>query len=152
MQGKAGGMREFEQSLPMLLLRAREAVMSRFRPLLAMHGLTEQQWRILRVLREQNGLEARQLASRTLLLQPSATGIVDRMERDGLVERRRDPDDRRKVTIWLTRKARRLYDRVAPLNEREYARMQARFETGEWERLYQALRHLIAVNERRETD
>lgn len=145
-------MREFEQSLPMLLLRAREAVMSRFRPLLAMHGLTEQQWRILRVLREQNGLEARQLASRTLLLQPSATGIVDRMERDGLVERRRDPDDRRKVTIWLTRKARRLYDRVAPLNEREYARMQARFETGEWERLYQALRHLIAVNERRETD
>ena len=43
-------MREFSRSLPMSLLRAREAVMRQFRPSLRSHGLTEQQWRILRAL------------------------------------------------------------------------------------------------------
>ena len=43
-------MREFSRSLPMSLLRAREAVMRQFRPSLRDHGLTEQQWRILRAL------------------------------------------------------------------------------------------------------
>src|SRR6266849_5130597 len=43
-------MREFSRSLPMSLLRAREAVMRHFRPSLRDHGLTEQQWRILRAL------------------------------------------------------------------------------------------------------
>ena len=43
-------MREFSRSLPMSLLRAREAVMRQFRPSLREHGLTEQQWRILRAL------------------------------------------------------------------------------------------------------
>src|SRR5208283_3623306 len=43
-------MREFSRSLPMSLLRAREAVMRHFRPSLRRHGLTEQQWRILRAL------------------------------------------------------------------------------------------------------
>jgi len=43
-------MREFSRSLPMSLLRAREAVMRQFRPSLRRHDLTEQQWRILRAL------------------------------------------------------------------------------------------------------
>src|ERR1043166_1624554 len=43
-------MRDFGRSLPMSLLRAREAVMRQFRPSLRSHGLTEQQWRILRAL------------------------------------------------------------------------------------------------------
>ena len=43
-------MRPFSASLPMALLLARESTMRRFRPLLAEHGLTEQQWRVLRAL------------------------------------------------------------------------------------------------------
>ena len=113
-------LREFEQSLPMLLLRAREAVMQHFRPLLAEHGLTEQQWRVIRALWEENGLEAKDLAARTLMLQPSMTGVLDRLERDGLVERRASPDDGRKVIVRLTRKARRAYGRVAPEAEKRY--------------------------------
>ena len=46
-------MRTFSQSLPMALLRAREAVMRRFRPGLRCHGVTEQQWRVLRALAEE---------------------------------------------------------------------------------------------------
>ena len=45
-------MRAFSRSLPMQLLRAREAVMQRFRPMLHQHGVTEQQWRVIRVLVE----------------------------------------------------------------------------------------------------
>lgn len=140
------GLRTLEQSLPLLLLRAREAVMQQFRPLLAEHGLTEQQWRVLRVLCEQNGLEAKDLASRTLMLQPSLTGVVDRLERDGFVERRRARGDGRKVTIWLTRKARRLYDRVAPQAEARYARLQASVGDPEWGSLYRSLNRLIELN------
>jgi len=50
-------MREFSRSLPMSLLRAREAVMRQFRPALRRHDLTEQQWRILRALAAIDAIE-----------------------------------------------------------------------------------------------
>ena len=50
------------RALPIALLEAREAVMSRFRPMLATHDITEQQWRVLRVLAEAGPLEATELA------------------------------------------------------------------------------------------
>ncbi len=55
-------MRAFSRSLPMELLRAREAVMKRFRPALRDHGVTEQQWRILRALAHSGALEVSALA------------------------------------------------------------------------------------------
>ena len=45
------------RNLPMLLLRAREKMMERFRPLITSHGLTEQQWRVIRALNESGPLE-----------------------------------------------------------------------------------------------
>jgi homoprotocatechuate degradation regulator HpaR len=142
-------MRDLDHSLPMLLLRAREAAMARFRPLLAAAELTEQQWRVLRVLRERNGIEARELAERTLMLRPSLSGVLDRLERDGLVERRSDEADGRKVRLMLTRKSRRLYERLAPQLEKEYARMQARLTDSAWNDLYAALEQLVSLNESR---
>ncbi len=44
--------RETGRSLPIALLRARESLMARFRPMLAAHGFTEQQWRVLRIVGE----------------------------------------------------------------------------------------------------
>ena len=139
-------MRDPDQSLPMLLLRAREATMAHFRPILSESGLTEQQWRVLRVLWKRNGTEARELAERTLMLRPSLTGVIDRLERDGLVERRSDGADGRKVRLWLTRKARRVYERLSPQLEKEYALMQARMTDSAWSNLYAALEQLIEQN------
>lgn len=144
-------MRDLDHSLPMLLLRAREATMGHFRPLLSDSGLTEQQWRVLRVLWERNGTEARDLAERAMMLRPSLTGVIDRLERDGLVERRSDGADGRKVRLWLTRKARRLYERLSPQLEKEYARMQARLSESGWNNLYAALEQLIQLNGRSRT-
>ncbi len=139
-------MLDFEHSLPMLLLRAREACMANFRPILGEHGLTEQQWRVIRALVEVNGLESKALAEQTLILQPSLTGIVDRLERDGLVERKKDRGDGRKTSVWMTRKAKRLYGRIIPLLEAEYNDMQDRFSKKKWELLYDSLFQLIQLN------
>lgn len=139
-------MLDFEHSLPMLLLRAREACMLNFRPILGDHGLTEQQWRVLRALAENNGMESKELAERTLLLKPSLTGIIDRLERDGLVLRKKDGGDGRKTCLWLTRKASRLYERIMPLVEEGYKGMQDSFSEKKWDVLYDSLFHLIQLN------
>src|ERR1700736_3847580 len=73
-------MRAFSQSLPMELLRAREAVMRRFRPGLRDHGVTEQQWRILRALAHSGPMEVSELADTTCLLAPSLSRILPDME------------------------------------------------------------------------
>jgi homoprotocatechuate degradation regulator HpaR len=139
-------MMDFEHSLPMLLLRAREACMTNFRPLLSQHGLTEQQWRVIRALAENNGLESKDLAERTLILKPSMTGIIDRLVRDGLVTRKKDKDDGRKTCIWLTRKASRLYERMMPLVAIKYNDIQKNFSDKKWDVLYDSLFHLIQLN------
>jgi homoprotocatechuate degradation regulator HpaR len=81
-------MRDFAHSLPMALLKAREAVMAGFRPDLEAHDLTEQQWRVLRVLTEHPGITAGELAERAALLRPSVSRIVGRLEERGLIDRR----------------------------------------------------------------
>jgi len=136
-------MRKFEDSLPMLLLRAREAAMAGFRPLLAAHGLTEQQWRVLRLLHEHDGMEARALAERALILPPSMSGILDRLERDGHVRREPSEHDGRKVHIRTTGRARRLYRKLAPLIEARYAELQARFTEAGWRQLHESLATLV---------
>jgi homoprotocatechuate degradation regulator HpaR len=137
---------DFEHSLPMLLLRAREACMVNFRPILSDHGLTEQQWRVIRALAETNGLESKELAERTLILKPSMTGIIDRLERDGLVLRKKDKSDGRKTCLWLTRKAGRLYEKIMPLVTVGYNQMQQGFSDKKWDVLYDSLFQLIQLN------
>lgn len=65
-----------QRSLPMALLRARENVMSPIRAMLGDFGLTEQQWRLLRVLSESGPLEATILANRAALLLPDRKSVV----------------------------------------------------------------------------
>ncbi len=63
--------RERRRSLAIGLLRAREAVMSHFRPILAAHDVTEQQWRVIRVLAEAGMLDASEVAEKAFILAPS---------------------------------------------------------------------------------
>ena len=81
-------MRDFSRSLPMSLLRAREAVMRQFRPSLRHHGLTEQQWRILRALAAVETIEVTELARIAFLLGPSLSRILRDLEARQLIERR----------------------------------------------------------------
>ena len=94
------------RSLPIALIRAREAVMSPIRDMLAETGLTEQQWRVLRVLDENGPMAANKLASGAGLLLPSLTRITAAMTAKGLITRMQDQNDRRRQVIGITNKGR----------------------------------------------
>lgn len=90
------------QSLPIALLRARDKVMGPVRKMLADVGVTEQQWRVLRVLVEEGPLDPTSIAERAVLLLPSLTRILQKLEEKELVTRGRDQFDRRRHVITLT--------------------------------------------------
>ena len=120
-------MREFSRSLPMSLLRAREAVMRQFRPSLRRHGLTEQQWRILRALTAVDSIEVTELARVAFLLGPSLSRILRDLEARDLVERRTAEADLRRGMVSISPKGLKLIEAVAPNSEAIYAEITDRY-------------------------
>ena len=113
--------------------------MARFRPVLNQHGLTEQQWRILRVLLDEDGLEPRQLCERCLISSPSIAGVLMRMEEAGLIKRERMPHDQRRVKVTITANTKKLGRRIAPMIEREYLELEKRVGIRQLQQVYDAL-------------
>lgn len=91
-----------DRSLPIALIRARETVMAPIREMLSETGITEQQWRVLRVLSEGGTLDATEVADRASLLLPSLTRIVRSLSDRGYVTRTRDHGDRRRQMLAIT--------------------------------------------------
>jgi homoprotocatechuate degradation regulator HpaR len=120
-------MRDFSRSLPMSLLRAREAVMRQFRPSLRRHGLTEQQWRILRALSAVEVIEVTELARVACLLGPSLSRILRDLEARQLIERRTAKADLRRGVVSISQKGLRLIELVAPTSEFIYAAITRRY-------------------------
>jgi len=120
-------MRDFSRSLPMSLLRAREAVMRQFRPSLRNHGLTEQQWRILRALTAVEAIEVTELARVAFLLGPSLSRILRDLEARQLIERRTAKADLRRAVVSISAKGLKLIEAVAPTSEAIYAEITNRF-------------------------
>ena len=133
-------MRPFDQSLPMALLRAREAVMRGFRRVLRDHGLNEQEWRIIRALMEVDQIDIGELAERVFILKPSATRTVKNLQRRNLVNRFKSDRDQRRAFISLTPQARELFDQLAPKNEAEYSRITRVIGDPDMQELYELLR------------
>jgi homoprotocatechuate degradation regulator HpaR len=131
------------RNLPLLMLRAREHVIGRFRPLLNAHGITEQQWRIVRVLLEAGALEPREIGELCRLSSPSLAGVLARMQEIGLVTRRRLVHDQRRVRVSLTPKSRALAARMAPQIEAVYGRVEQLLGKAFCARLYEALDSVI---------
>ncbi len=113
------------QSLTLTLLQAREAAMSFFRPSLNQHGLTEQQWRVIRILSQHDELEIYQLAELACILKPSMTGVLLRMEAAGMVHRRKAEQDQRRVLVSLAEKGRASFESMSQSMEENYQRLQA---------------------------
>ena len=122
----------FDQSLPMILNRALDATMPDYRELFARYQLTEQQWRVLRVLWSAKKVTSVELSSRTLLPAPSLVGILDRLEKKGLVSRVRSVEDRRAVFVIATAKGRELEAQVSPLVSEIDQKLRARVTPEEW--------------------
>ena len=138
-QKKAARLRDFEHSLPMGLLKAREAAMSRFRPMLRSHGVTEQQWRVIRALADYEPMDASELAARSFLLAPSLTRILQFLEGEGLVKRTADKNDQRRSVLSLTAKGRKLFSKVAPDSAALYDEIESEFGADRMALLYELL-------------
>jgi homoprotocatechuate degradation regulator HpaR len=135
-------MRPFDQSLPMALLRAREAVMRGFRRLLRAQGLNEQEWRIMRALMEAGELEIGELAERVFILKPSASRTVKNLQERGIISRTRVTSDQRRALLAVTPLGRALFDRLAPQSEEEYARITRLIGAVQTKQLYQLLQQV----------
>ncbi len=138
-------LRDFRHSLPMELLKAREAAMARFRPLLRKHGLTEQQWRVLRALSEYDSVDASELATRSFLLAPSLSRILQHLESENLIRRSYDEADQRRLVVQITAAGKRLFDQVAPESESLYNTIETEFGTERLESLYELLAEFYQV-------
>jgi homoprotocatechuate degradation regulator HpaR len=136
----------------MELLRAREAVMRRFRPGLRVHGVTEQQWRILRALAHSGPLEVSQLADATCLLAPSLSRILPDMESRQLIGRRQADSDLRRSVVSLERKGLRLIATHAPFSEEVYDDIATAFGPERLAQLFALLRELEACLEGADTE
>jgi homoprotocatechuate degradation regulator HpaR len=135
-------MREFSRSLPMLLLRGREAVMRQFRPSLRAHGLSEQQWRILRALASVDEIEVTALARTAHLLGPSLSRMLRDLEARRLIERRVPKADLRRSIVSITAKGLKLIETVAPSSEAIYAEIARRYGARRLGELQEMLRDL----------
>ena len=120
-------MTKTQPSLTLSLLQAREAAMAFFRPLLNQHDLTEQQWRVIRILKQHGELENYQLAELACILKPSMTGVLVRMEAAGMVHRRKAEQDQRRVLITLADKGKASFESMSQCMEANYQRLQDQF-------------------------
>ena len=135
------------RNLPRLLLQAREAVMAHTRPALREHALSDQQWRVLRVLGEHGTVETGRVAREAFILGPSLTGVLSRMERDGLIGRERDPADQRRTVVKATGKGKLLVRKLSVTIEAHYQQMETVLGKQKIAQLYVLLDALIAMEQ-----
>ena len=137
------------RNLPRLLLEAREAVMLHTRPSLREHGLSDQQWRVLRVLGEHadepGGIETGRVAHEAYLLGPSLSGVLTRMERDGLIERQRCTQDARRTVVRATATGLAKVQALSQTIEAHYSWMAEHLGSSQLTALYSLLDQLIAL-------
>ena len=128
------------------LVRAYQAFTRFDAGLIRSYGLTQAQFDIIATLGNTGGMTFKQIGGLTLITKGTLTGVVDRLERDGLVRRYAGADDRRSTLVRLTAKGERVFEQTFP---RHIAALKSRFdgldarEMRETERVLKKLRNLF---------
>lgn len=118
-------LRPLSQSLPIQLLIVHDLVMRYFRPMLNRFDMTDQQWRVLRVIASEGDADFRHIA-RTCLIQPaSLSRMLETLEKRGWVSRRIAPDDRRQRLVRLTEAGQDVFDRASTETEEIHRALEA---------------------------
>ncbi len=137
----AGGAATLTRSL----LHAREAVMRQLRPHLRMHGLTEQQWRVLCDLTGVNEIAASELAAASCLRASSLSRIIKDLEYRGLIARRAQLEDLRRTLVSITQRGQTLLQQIEPVSAEIHAGIAERFGTAKLEELTSLAGDLVAT-------
>ncbi len=135
------------RNLPRLLLQARESMMAHARPGLREHGLSDQQWRVLRVLGEHGEVETGRVAREAFILGPSLTGVLNRMERDGLIRRARDCTDQRRTVVEPTVRGKKAVAKLSHSIEAHYALLEKALGKRKLSQLYSLLDEVIELEQ-----
>ena len=131
-----------DRSLPIALLRARETVMSPVREMLSKSRISEQKWRVIRVLDESGPMEQTALGEGACLLLPSLTRMLRAMEDEGLLTRAADAGDKRKSIVRITDKGRKILSDHASESAAIAAALEKRFGAEKLEQLLDLLEDL----------
>ncbi|MDR5874034.1 homoprotocatechuate degradation operon regulator HpaR [Halomonas sp. CUBES01] len=135
-------------SLTLALMQARESAMDFFRPHLNRHNITEQQWRVIRILwqSEDQTLESHRLAKLACILPPSLTGVLVRLEQNGLVERWKPAADQRRLCVTLTAKGNALFDEMKGEMIHQYKKIQRALGDEKYRTLMSLLKEVQALD------
>ncbi|OHC55856.1 MAG: hypothetical protein A3D16_17585 [Rhodobacterales bacterium RIFCSPHIGHO2_02_FULL_62_130] len=139
-------MRGFESSLPIALLRARQATAHKFKPHTDAAGLTQPQWRVIRALAAGEALDVATLAARCVLMQPSVSRLLKGLQDRSIIETVAGTDARRRL-LRLTDEGQRLFDRIAVISEAVYRDIEAVYGREDLARLVEMLVRLREVAE-----
>ncbi len=121
--------------------------MAHRRTALRTHGLSDQQWRVLRVLAEHDeGIETGLIGREAFISGPSLTGVLTRMERDGLIARSRDANDQRRTVVQATPAGLALVAQLAAPIETHYVAMEQLLGKDKLIELYDLLDAVIAMD------
>ena len=107
-----------EQYICFQLARVMRKVQKYYEGPLASYGITPVQFYVLNALWVTDGMKFKELAKSVGIDGSTLTGILDRMERGGFIERRDDPEDRRSLLVFLTAKGREIGPLLISLAER----------------------------------
>jgi len=102
------------RSLPIALMRSREKVMGPIRDMLKVSGITEQQWRVLRVLSESGAQDLTQISVKASLLMPSLSRIIKKLREEGLIVSQTNDEDRRRQIVRIGTKGQKIIDDNLP--------------------------------------
>lgn len=120
--------------------------MTEFRPLLARHSFTEQQWRVLRILIEVKSMDATALSERSCILAPSLTRIIRNLESRGLLQKEVSQTDARKLVLKPTKQALDVSRTVSPETNKIFKGIEKRFGAEKTEKLLDMLQDLCDSN------
>lgn len=109
------------QSLAIACTRGREAIVVRFKTMLAREKLTEPQWRVLRVLSDEGAMIGKELSERTCIHKASLSRIIPSMEASGWVERVQSDADARAQVVQLSHAGAKAMQRLLPEADEIYA-------------------------------
>ena len=114
------GLNDFSHTLPIRLLRARHAAVSQFQPIFRKYNVTEQQWRVLRMVTSANAMTAGELSQAIFISMPSLSRIMQTLEARNLIRRHASKDDHRKTMVSSTSAAQAMVAEAAIWSDTRY--------------------------------
>jgi len=126
-----------------LLAAASQSASAEFHKQVRLEGLRVPEWRVLAGLYDQDGMMVTQLAKISLTEQSRLTHIIAQMEKRGLVQRRGDPDDRRRVRVYFTDEGKRIADILVAKARKHEENLLEALRDGDSARLKPVLRDLL---------